>query len=112
MNYHSNLYSQTYEAYLHSPKHDSQKGFGYDYNNNLFSKNIGSEDFLQAIEKELPPVFTRKTASNIIGGIISVKTMSNLDSLGQGVKGKIKIGSKVGYTRDNFMAWLRCRLQR
>jgi hypothetical protein len=59
----------------------------------------------------LPPVFTRQTASHVMGGLISAKTFSNLDALGQGPPVKAKIGPKVAYERESFMRWLRQRLR-
>ncbi len=79
------------------------------YNFDIIDKRIGSADFFQALERELPPVFTRKVASNVIGGILSVKTLSNLDSLGKGVKGAVRIGNKVCYKREAFIEWLKNR---
>lgn len=77
---------------------------------NLFDHGIGSTQFFKAIESELPPVFTRKLASQTIGGLMSPKTFSNLDALNQGPP-KIKIGNRVGYERSSFMHWLRQRVQ-
>ena len=83
----------------------------FQYANQLFTQNIGSEAFFTAVENSLPPVFTREVAAQAIGGLISVKTMSNEDSLGRGPVGKVRIGSKVGYTREAFMVWLRGKLR-
>lgn len=45
----------------------------FQHDADLFTKDIGSRQFFNAIEQELPPVFTRQTASKAIGGLISVK---------------------------------------
>lgn len=84
--------------------------FQLPYCSQLFNKGVGTQNFFDAIEKELPPVFSREIASQTIGGLISAKTMSNEDSLGKGPLEKVRIGSKVGYTRESFMAWLRNKL--
>ena len=76
----------------------------------LFNQGIGSNQFFKAIERELPPVFTRRTASEAIGGLMSPKTFSNLDALGQGPP-KVQLGSRVGYERESFLQWLRGRLR-
>ena len=68
-------------------------------------------DFFTTLEKELPPVFTRQLASQKTGGLISAKTLSNLDSLNRGPSVKVRIGSKVGYERANFLQWLRGRMK-
>jgi len=80
------------------------------HSTDLFSRGIGNSQFFKAIEKELPPVFTRQTASQAIGGLMSPKTFSNLDALGQGPP-RVHLGSKVGYERDSFLQWLKCRLR-
>jgi len=72
---------------------------------------IASPEFYRAIEAELPPVFTRQTASHVMGGLISAKTFSNLDALGQGPPVKAKIGPKVAYERESFMQWLKQRFR-
>ena len=76
----------------------------------IFNKSIGSNQFFKALESELPPVFTRKTASAAIGGLMSPKTMANLDALNQGPP-KVQLGAKVGYERESFLQWLKGRLR-
>lgn len=83
---------------------------GFEYTNKLFG-NRNSASFFKVIEEHLPPVFTRRTASLSIGGLISPKTMSNLDSLGKGPLVKVRVGGKVGYERDSFMIWLKQKLK-
>ena len=77
----------------------------------LIEKGVGSRQFYQAIEQALPPVFSRKVASQAIGGLLSVKTMANLDAERLGPSVKVKIGSRVGYERDSFMTWLKGRIR-
>ncbi len=72
-------------------------------------QSLGTESFFQALEQNLPPVFTRKTASEMTGGIISPKTLSNLNAMGKGPP-KVKTGSKVAYERATFVQWLRARM--
>ena len=68
-------------------------------------------DFFHSLEKELPPIFTRQLVSQKTGGLISAKTLSNLDSLHKGPSVKVRVGSKVGYERSDFLKWLRGRMQ-
>lgn len=69
------------------------------------------EVFFDQLRKELPPVFTRKFASEKIGRIFSVKSMSNADALGTGPAVKVKIGKKIGYERDSFLQYLRGKMK-
>lgn len=82
----------------------------FNYTNELFSKDASSDAFYGVIAKHLPPVFTRQTASLAIGGLISPKTLSNLDALGKGPSIKVRLGTKVGYERESFILWLKNRM--
>ena len=82
----------------------------FEYGEYLFRRDEGAEAFFKAIEQALPPVFSREYAARAIGGLVSAKTMSNADSLGQGPAVKVRVGQKVGYTREAFIAWLRNRI--
>ncbi len=79
--------------------------------NPLLTNPIGSGDFFTAIEQALPPVFSRKKAAEVLGGLISAKTLSNLDALRTGPP-RVWLGSKVCYKREEFMLWLRGRIKR
>lgn len=76
-----------------------------------YSTRSFDSDFFIALEKELPPVFTRQVAAQKTGGLISAKTLSNLDSLDRGPSVKVRIGTKIGYERASFLEWLRGRMK-
>lgn len=71
----------------------------------------GTDCFFDALEQELPPVFTREVASKCMGGLLTPKTMSNADAMGYGPPVRVKLGKKVGYERKSFMCWLRQKLK-
>jgi hypothetical protein len=54
--------------------------------------------------KELPPAFGRKSIDQVLPGIISSKTLANLEALGAGPK-SYKLGRNVFYKRDDFLEW-------
>jgi len=62
-------------------------------------------DLREKLLSTLPPIFSRQTASKAIGGLLAPRTLANLDSLGQGPE-RVQLGRRVGYERDNFVAWL------
>ena len=62
--------------------------------------------FIEQLRKELPPVFARHEVGRLTGGIISPGTLGNLDSLGKGPAGRLRIGHKVAYSRDLFVDWI------
>jgi hypothetical protein len=65
--------------------------------------------FIEQLKKELPPVFARQEVSRLTGGIISSSTLGNLDSLGKGPAGRLRIGKKIAYSRDLFVDWIASR---
>jgi hypothetical protein len=54
---------------------------------------------------ELPPIFGRKAVENLLPGIITSKTLSNLHSMGKG-PAFYKIGRRAFYERESFIDWL------
>ena len=79
--------------------------------NSAFTQGFVTEDISKALERELLPIASWAEASRATGGLISAKTLSNNDALHIGPCGKIRVGSKVGYTRESFIAYLRNKLQ-
>jgi len=57
------------------------------------------------------PVISREVAAHISGGLVTAKSLANLDSLGVGVPGRLRCGRKIGYPAENFARWLSDRLQ-
>ncbi len=52
----------------------------------------------------------RQSIKEFSGGILNPRTMANLDSRGEGPKGRIRIdGRKVAYDVDELIAWLEAR---
>ncbi|MCK5680114.1 hypothetical protein KAI46_04810 [bacterium] len=51
------------------------------------------------------PIISRKEAARLSGGLISEKTLANLDCLGEGPTEKIRIGKRVGYPTEVFATW-------
>lgn len=68
--------------------------------------NFYDDSFIEDLRKLLPPIFTRETASKMIGGIFSVKTLSNFDSSGRGPSKVFHIGRKRVYYKEDFLRWL------
>jgi predicted DNA-binding transcriptional regulator AlpA len=54
---------------------------------------------------KLPPIISRDKVEKLLGGIISSKTLANLDSLGIGPK-RMRIGRKVAYLTEDLLEWL------
>ncbi len=103
------IFSINKQIHANNQNYASKPQMQKSYNDKIIESGIGSDEFFRILEKELPAIFSRQTASKGIGGLISAKTLSNLDSLGQGPERKIKIGTKVGYEKESFLKWLRGR---
>jgi len=50
-------------------------------------------------------------AARISGGLVTAKTLANLDSQRLGVPDRVRCGRKVGYPAESFARWLANRLQ-
>jgi len=61
--------------------------------------------FVDLIGK-LPPVIARREVNERFGGIISPKTLANLDSQGIGPEGKHRLGNRVFYETSKLLEWL------
>lgn len=51
----------------------------------------------------------REKIAEFTGGILTPKTLANLDATGEGPKGRITVGRKVAYPVDLLIDWLETR---
>ena len=72
------------------------------------------DEIVEELFRNAPGLIPRKMVSEIIGGVISVKSFANLDSGGLGIQPRMRIGGKVCYPKDAAIAWLkqRCKIER
>lgn len=63
---------------------------------------------LQQLRETLPPVFARTQVDKLLPGILTGKTLANMQSMGIGPV-SFKIGSKTCFQRDLFIDWLASR---
>lgn len=66
--------------------------------------------FFGKLADELPAIITRKDISIHFGSFISPKYLANLDSQKKGPL-KYRIGRKVVYRKEDFLAWLEARIE-
>jgi hypothetical protein len=57
---------------------------------------------------KLPPLISRDHVEKLLGGVVSSKTLANLDSLGDGPK-RMRIGRKIVYRTEDLLDWLEAR---
>jgi predicted DNA-binding transcriptional regulator AlpA len=65
-------------------------------------------DAYAELERTLPAIISRAEVPKLTGGPISAGRLANLDCEGKGPR-RITLGRKVGYTRADFIAWMRSR---
>ena len=71
-----------------------------------------SKPDLSAMADAWPSPFVARDRLEIFsGGILTSRTMANLDSRGEGVPGRIRIGRKVVYPVKSLIEWLEARGQ-
>ena len=70
---------------------------------------LNTNEIIVLLRKTLPLVFSRKIVERALGGIISARTLANLDSKKRGPPKKY-ISNTVVYERDSFLFWLAARL--
>ena len=64
---------------------------------------------LSELAEKLPPIISRDHVEIHLGGIISSKSLANLDSLGEGPKPRMRIGRKIAYRTVDLLDWLEKR---
>ena len=57
------------------------------------------------LAKELPPLIARDHVEKLLGGVISSKSLANLDSLGEGPK-RMRSGRKIIYRTLDILEWI------
>ena len=57
------------------------------------------------------PVIARSEVGNFTGGLVSPRTISNLDCLKKGPQGRVRLGRKIGYLKSELIEWLTARLE-
>ena len=71
--------------------------------------NLTSNHIIDSLRLNLPPVFNRRKAQEVLGHIISARTLANLDCQKKGPP-KLYLSKTVVYERDSFLVWLEPRL--
>lgn len=64
---------------------------------------------ISSLRDSLPAIFTRDDAARRLGGLLSAKTLANMDAHGIGPTLKQRIGKKVAYERESFLTWVESR---
>lgn len=65
--------------------------------------------FEEMLKRWDSPIVARGEIRRFSGGVVSPKSLANLDSQGQGPDGAFRIGCKVVYPARNVVDWLETR---
>lgn len=68
-------------------------------------------NFSRIIESDKCGFIPREKIGDVTNGVLNPSTMAKLDSLGQGIKGRFRIGRKVCYTPKAVVEFLNARCQ-
>jgi hypothetical protein len=66
-----------------------------------------TEILLSKLYSELPPLFTRQEIARNLGGVLTAKTLKNIDSKGRGPEVGQRLGKKFVYEKDSFIRWFK-----
>ncbi len=66
---------------------------------------------IEEIGRNWPDCFSREKASELVGGVISPRSLANLDCLGLGPERRLRVGRKIVYTRESFVEWFKRRIK-
>lgn len=72
---------------------------------------LNQPDFSSLAENWPSPFISREEVQKFTGGIVNRRTLANLDSLGMGPEGRIRVGRKVAYPVAQFIEWLERRAE-
>jgi len=65
---------------------------------------------INKLTESMPPVFTRKELPKLLGGILTVGHICNLDAAKQGPP-RLRLKRHVIYERDSFLEWFKSYLE-
>jgi hypothetical protein len=68
-------------------------------------------DLSKLVRRWDSPYVARHEVGRFSGGLLNSKYLANLDSLGIGPEGKIKIGRKVAYDTEQLVKWMEERAE-
>ena len=75
------------------------------------SKTDTPFDFQELVQRWQSPLVSRNqdALDRFSGGLLNARTLANLDSLGRGPEGKIKVGRRVAYSTESLVAWMKAK---
>jgi hypothetical protein len=75
----------------------------------IMQNQISIEQIFDNLSRKAPEILTRQKIHELTGGLISSKTLANLDSEGDGIQPRLRIGGKVAYPKEAVIEFLKRR---
>ena len=72
-------------------------------------QQISIEQIFENLSRSAPEILTRKKLHELTGGLVSEKSLANMDSLGEGIQPRLRVGGKVAYPKEAAIVWLKNR---
>lgn len=72
---------------------------------------ISIEKIFDNLSRTAPEILTRQKITELTGGLISSKTLANLDSENDGIQPRLRIGKKVCYPKEAVILFLKNRCE-
>lgn len=70
------------------------------------------DKIFENLAKKAPELLTRNKLQEITGGLVTAKTLANIDSENKtGITPRLRVGGKVCYPKDAAIAWLKQRCE-
>jgi hypothetical protein len=66
-------------------------------------------DFSRMAARWPSEILFRNKVGEFTGGMVSGRTMANLDSSGEGIEDRFYVGNKTGYFVESFIKWFEKR---
>lgn len=73
---------------------------------------LARQTIREAAEKWPTTFVSRKELGKFCGGLVSPRTMANLDCIGKGPKEAFRIGRQIAYPVSSLIEWLEERIQK
>lgn len=71
---------------------------------------ITLDQIFENLAQTAPEIITRNKLQEITGGLVTAKTLANIDCEGTaGITPRLRLGNKVAYPKDAAIAWLKQR---
>lgn len=70
-----------------------------------------TDELIRELDQRLPAVFTRKFICRELGGILTSRTLANLDCRGDGPENRFLQGRVTFYKKSDFLRWFAERIK-